>query len=365
MDSIPITIIIPVYNGERYIDRCMRNILSDPYKALEIVTIDDGSKDDSGLILDSWANKDSRVHVLHTKNNGVSSARNIGIEYAANYTSGMYYHFFDIDDKIIIGSYTEIMTKIEKLASYPDIIVFGYTTILCDIYGNVIRREDNNPPLEEELIEEELKDRYFEYYGIRKGIRNSACNKLFKASTCKDVLFRTDLKQAEDLFFNIDVLAKAKSIYLIPRAYYLYYKVSTGKNYYDDDVQMAFDRNKEICNKLIRMGVNKEEALNEYYHKILDTAYDNCMLVLRNKTSNSQKTIDDSLTKLGKLDIPKKLRNITLQQRSILIAKKMKLSYMRYAFLNTVKLASRIIWIGKYMLNRVKKKIAHKPCVSE
>ena len=359
MDSIPITVIIPVYNGERYIDRCMQNILSDPYKALEIVTIDDGSKDNSGEILDSWANKDSRVHVLHTKNKGVSSARNIGIEYATNYTSGIYYHFVDIDDVIITGSYTEIMMNIERLASYPDIIVFGYTTLLCDIDGNVIRIEDTIPPLEDELIEEELIIRYFEYYGIRKGLRNSACNKLFKASACKDVLFRTDLMQAEDLFFNIDVLSKAKSIYLIPKTYYLYYKVSTGKNYYDDNVQMAFDRNKEICNKLIRMGVNKEEALDEYYHKILDTTYDYCMLVLRNKTSNSQKTIDDSLTKLGKLDMPKKLRNITLQQKSILIAEKLRWSNLRYAFLNIVKLASCIIWSGKDTLNRVKKKIAY------
>ena len=334
----------------------MKNILSDPYKALEIVAVNDGSKDGSGKILDSWAIKDSRVHVVHTINNGVSSARNIGIEYAINYTSSSYYHFVDIDDGILTGSYTEIMNSICQ-DSDPDIIVFGYTIVLYDIKGKIIRKEVIVPPLEGELNEEELIVRYFEYYGIRKGIRNSVCNKLFKASLCKEVRFRTELKQAEDLFFNIDIWAKAKKMFFIPKTYYFYYKESIGKNYYDDDIQMAFDRDLEIQNKIIYMGVNRKLALDEYYHKVLDTTYDNCMLILRSKTSNPEYDIDDCLKKLTKLNVPKKIRNITLQQRSILISSKLKGKYLRYVFLKTVKLGSRIIRGGKEVLTRAFKRI--------
>lgn len=353
MANIPITIIIPIYNGESYIDRCLQNLLLGSYKSLEIVVVDDGSKDKTGVILDAWAKKDSRLHVLHTENKGVSSARNTGIKYAVNCTEGVYYHFVDIDDVVMDGTYNNIMKIITESGIFPDILVFGYTTILLDKSGNQIRKEVNVPAFEGELIDKELTERYFEYFGIRKGLRNSVCNKLFKASVCNRVSFRTDLKQAEDLFFNIDALSQSRSIYLLPKTYYIYYKQPFGKDYYDSDIQMAFDRNKAICDRLIQIGVNKEDVLDEYYHKVLDTTYDNCMLIIRGKSGNRSNSIRDSLKKLSDIRLPNHLHNTTLQQKSILVAKKIRGKYIQYGFLKVVFLGSRLIWISRNTLKRI------------
>lgn len=83
-----ISVIVPIYNAEKYLHRCMDSILNQTYKNLEIVLIDDGSKDSSGTICDAYAAKDSRIKVIHQENSGVSAARNTGLDAAFG---GLYY----------------------------------------------------------------------------------------------------------------------------------------------------------------------------------------------------------------------------------------------------------------------------------
>ena len=89
-----ISIIIPVYKVEKYIDRCMNSLVNQTWKNIEIILIDDGSPDKSGILCDKWAEKDKRVKVLHKLNGGVSSARNEGLKIA----QGQYVGFIDPDD---------------------------------------------------------------------------------------------------------------------------------------------------------------------------------------------------------------------------------------------------------------------------
>ncbi len=89
-----ISIIVPVYNVEKYLKECIESILSQTYKNIEIILIDDGSTDNSGKICDEYLKKDSRVKVIHKENGGLSDARNTGIEIA----SGKYIGFVDSDD---------------------------------------------------------------------------------------------------------------------------------------------------------------------------------------------------------------------------------------------------------------------------
>ena len=91
-----ISIIIPVYNVEKYLDECINSIVFQEYRNLEIVLVDDGSPDKSPQICDEWAQKDSRIKVIHKENGGVSSARNIGLQHA----SGDYITMLDSDDWI-------------------------------------------------------------------------------------------------------------------------------------------------------------------------------------------------------------------------------------------------------------------------
>ena len=89
-----ISIIVPVYNVEKYLQRCIESILTQTETDFELLLIDDGSKDKSGLICDEYAQKDKRVNVIHKENGGVSSARNLGIEKA----NGEWMCFIDADD---------------------------------------------------------------------------------------------------------------------------------------------------------------------------------------------------------------------------------------------------------------------------
>ena len=105
MPNIVLSIIIPVYNVEQYINQCIESILIQTYHDYEIILIDDGSTDSSGEICDTYAQKDSRVKVVHKINGGVSSARNIGLQMI----KGKYLTFIDPDDFINIDTYEENM----------------------------------------------------------------------------------------------------------------------------------------------------------------------------------------------------------------------------------------------------------------
>ena len=95
-DNPTISVIVPIYQVEKYIDKCLESIIKQTYRKLEIILIDDGSKDNSGKICDYYAMKDHRINVIHKPNEGVSKARNLGIEKS----SGQYICFVDADDYI-------------------------------------------------------------------------------------------------------------------------------------------------------------------------------------------------------------------------------------------------------------------------
>ena len=105
-----ISVIIPVYNVENYLDECIQSVLQQTYKNLEIILVDDGSTDNSGVICDEYKDKDTRITVLHQKNGGISKARNVGIEYA----HGEYIGFVDSDDFIHPQMYELLYAAIHK-----------------------------------------------------------------------------------------------------------------------------------------------------------------------------------------------------------------------------------------------------------
>ena len=101
-----ISVVIPVYNVEKYLEKCLDSVVEQTYRNLEIILVDDGSTDNSGAICDRYAQKDSRVVVIHQKNGGLSKARNVGIDTA----TGKYISFIDSDD--YVGScYIETLYK--------------------------------------------------------------------------------------------------------------------------------------------------------------------------------------------------------------------------------------------------------------
>lgn len=118
--SPTISVIIPVYNAEKYLRRCIDSVLSQTFTDFELLLIDDGSKDKSGAICDEYAAKDSRVRVFHKENGGVSSARNMGLDNAC----GNYIAFVDADDWIDGNMYYEMFAAINE--SKSDIVCCDY-----------------------------------------------------------------------------------------------------------------------------------------------------------------------------------------------------------------------------------------------
>ena len=105
-----ISVIVPVYNVEKYIDRCVQSILGQTYSDFELILVDDGSPDNAPAMCDEWAAKDSRIRVIHKENGGLSSARNAGMEIA----EGKYFHFVDSDDVIHPDCLRILMTCIQN-----------------------------------------------------------------------------------------------------------------------------------------------------------------------------------------------------------------------------------------------------------
>ena len=104
MQKDVIAVVLPIYNVEKYLDRCLDRIVNQTYKNLEIILVDDGATDNCPSMCDEWAKKDSRIKVIHKKNAGLGMARNTGIENA----TGEYICFFDSDDYVDKNMYKKL-----------------------------------------------------------------------------------------------------------------------------------------------------------------------------------------------------------------------------------------------------------------
>lgn len=127
-----ISVVVPIYNVENYIKKCVDSILSQTYKNLEIILVDDGSPDNCPQICDEYAQKDSRIKVIHKENGGVSSARNIGMENAR----GKWIAFIDADDWIEEKYFEKMLDRVKT--NDADIVLCGYNRVMpnCNIKIN-------------------------------------------------------------------------------------------------------------------------------------------------------------------------------------------------------------------------------------
>ena len=123
MENSLISVIIPVYKVEKYLDKCVQSVVDQTYKNLEIILVDDGSPDGCPEICDKWAKKDSRIKVIHKKNEGASSARNVGLDIA----TGEYIGFVDSDDYIDTTMYEKLLNKAKEEDADMTMCRFFYT----------------------------------------------------------------------------------------------------------------------------------------------------------------------------------------------------------------------------------------------
>ena len=180
MDEKLVSVIIPAYNIEDYIGRCLDSVLSQTYKNLEIIVIDDGSSDRTGEILDDYEKKNHRMKVIHKENGGVSSARNIGIDRA----NGDYIGFVDGDDRVNPKLFETLVKLIN--GENADIAHCGYQMVFpdrVDYYYNTGKRVIQTK-------EQGLKDLL-----AGEMIEPALYNKLYKRELFENVRLNENLKK--------------------------------------------------------------------------------------------------------------------------------------------------------------------------
>lgn len=200
-----ISIIIPVYNAELYLAKCVDSILSQTFRDWELLLIDDGSSDSSGYIIDRYADRDERIRAFHKANGGVSSARNLGVKEA----TGDWLTFIDADD-FIGDSYLDGLFDPIKKGEDVDFV-----------HGGAINYVKDKPS--------GINQSYCYYVGndyahLFASFRGLVFSKLFKTKICRDycLLFDEDMDLAEDMAFTIDYLLYVDSYALVPEVAYYY-----------------------------------------------------------------------------------------------------------------------------------------------
>lgn len=184
-----ISIIVPVYNVELYLEKCIKSILSQSYQKIELILVDDGSVDKSGMLCDRYAAEDGRIIVIHKENGGLSSARNAGLDRA----KGDFVGFVDSDDYVTEDFCETLLQAIIK--ENADMAVCNYLRV--DENYNIIRENNDYLPITDACIN---ADQYMERYCGQFGwFYVIACNKLYKKELFTELRY-PEGKQHEDAF---------------------------------------------------------------------------------------------------------------------------------------------------------------------
>lgn len=220
--NIKISIVVPVYNVEQFLDECLNSVVNQTYENIEIIIVDDGSTDDCPTKCDKWAKKDNRIIVIHKRNAGLGMARNTGIEHA----SGDYIYFVDSDDKIDLNTVKTCVDVLTK-ADY-DIIHFGYRRI--DLHGNELSYSIPTPE----------KKNHNGTYEINKvlpflitdipsktkyNVNLSSCMCMIKMSLIRKCNWKFVSERiiiSEDLYSILKLYKNVSSIYILPKVLYSY-----------------------------------------------------------------------------------------------------------------------------------------------
>lgn len=203
--NISVSIIIPVYNSEKYIARLLDDIIKQSFSDFEVIVVNDGSEDNSQSILENYAEKDKRIHSIEVKNSGVSEARNLGLSLA----KGKYIRFVDADDRLDADSIQCMMDVAQKDESL-DLIIGSFRSIpeVNLYYGE--HAINGKQTLEQMSLDFLFNIRSF-YYGV-------VWNKLYKREIIEkyNIKFNKVLTWCEDFIFNLDYFEYCNWFYFLP-----------------------------------------------------------------------------------------------------------------------------------------------------
>ena len=271
--SYKISVIVPVYNAEQYLNQCIDSILNQTLDSFELILLNDGSKDGSGAICDEYADKYDNVSVYHLENGGPARARNIGISKA----KGEYIGFVDSDDYIDEKMYEVLFSESQERNA--DIVMCTYSikseneTVLCNMNYEAYYDSDS------------MKELILRYSSTDHNGLFSVCNKIFRRQLIVDnrLVFDEQLIRAEDAWFVFDCLKCAKKVSFINEPFYYYRQVETSTMHTIQNDR--FERSKAFRNKLQSENdsLNLTYDKNEFFYEFLYECFTYCRAMYQQK----------------------------------------------------------------------------------
>lgn len=262
-----ISIIVPVYNTDKYLKRCIDSILSQKHTDFELLLIDDGSTDNSSKICDDYAKKDSRIKVFHSVNRGVSSARNIGLDNAR----GEWISFIDSDDyvsELYLYNLLSHCDNADLIISYAE-FVYSDNTCRRESYSSRIVTND----FDVLFVENDLN------------WHTSPWSKLFKKTLCNDLRFIEGMHIGEDLVFLYSYMLRCQVIFVSSDTDYFYYvdnqsALTKRVNLLDEELLAYNMVNISVQNLIKAKGITNPKALSKlgwiiayYVRRVLNSIY--------------------------------------------------------------------------------------------
>lgn len=266
-----VSIIVPIYNTEKFLNNCMYHLLNQTYRNTEIILVNDGSTDNSAQICEKYKKVDSRIKYLYQKNSGVASARNYGL----NYSSGQYVIFIDSDDYIDLNC---IETCMDIILRYDlDIIKFsllkelGFITKNTTFFsrcGEVIKKEDYNRKVYSKILYENNL--------------SNVCGCIIKSSLIKNLRFNDNLLVGEDFLFMVEAVVRSKNIFFLDKNFY-HYNVNLDSLTHDfnstnalNKFSSSFNAFNQVTDILLNQNyIFKEEDSNKYNEILMSNILNN------------------------------------------------------------------------------------------
>ncbi len=266
--NIELSIIVPVYNADKYLHQCIESILNQSFHNFELILVNDGSTDLSGQICDEYARMDKRVHVIHKRNGGNTSARRAGLDSA----EGNYVGFVDSDDWIEPEMYDQLL-RIQNQTN-ADMVSSGY-----------YRCYENS----ESIVLDDVEDGYYDasnyndiinvllgtFDGKDKHIIASLCCKLFKKGIIQEVMKRLPdiIQYGEDLYCTVSATLKSESIYVSHNAFY-HYRMHANSIVHTKDDSFFIKLNQLFLgmrDEIVKYPAYKEVLLKQLAYNITDS----------------------------------------------------------------------------------------------
>lgn len=285
-----LSIIVPIYNVEEYLPRCLDSILAQTFTDYELILVDDGSPDSCGEIIDAYAQIDPRIITIHQKNGGVSAARNAGLRIAR----GKYVGFVDPDDYIVPTRYEAIITAVEQNQAQLGICNFR----AVDDY------EDPNPfakNISPELSVLNKRETAEELFHIPPSIYGSVVNKVFVRELIKDG-FDSNIKICEDNFFCLNYINHIeRSVWVKAPLYYMVNRPGSATRSGSRMIVESLAVREKMCQ------IVKAASFPEVYEKAYYNYIDNCANIFMklDRTMKERKEIQ----KIIQINLPHIIRS--------------------------------------------------------